>query len=353
MLRSSIDNSGDLLRPPDEKQKLLSILGRPPRSPRQKNEIFESDVEILKMGSQKYLGISTDTVAEEISLGLYHEPETWAWMCVMSSVSDLAVSGCRPLGLVLATQWGRGLTQTHKKRFFKTVNQACRAANVPFLGGDTGHDRDSSFTSTIIGVSQEMPLRRTKILAGDYLYLAHDQKLGYGPLLSLSVLFGWAERPKIEKMFRPVPNWGRTLKFRSRIAASIDTSDGVVSSVATLASLNGLGFALEFSTDTLSPVVQNLCRRHKISPELLWMIDLGDLQSLFVVKPKQRAFFDHQKGVTCIGRLTQQKSYALKSGLVFDRLPLQKILESGKSLANYRNLFVDLNRQFCNGVAKE
>jgi thiamine monophosphate kinase len=330
----------------DEKRKLQSILGKPPRSSRQKNKIFESDVEILKLALRSYLGISTDSVAEEISIGLYEDPETWAWLSVMSSVSDLAASGCRPLGLLMATQWGQKILLQQKKRFSKSLNQACKKADVPFLGGDTGHDRDSSFTATIIGNSDQMPLTRMGAGPGDFLFLAHDQKVGWGPLLSLSVLFDWPEKNSIEQKFRPVPDWRRTVRLKARIAASIDTSDGVTGAAATLASLNGLGLTLDFSEKSISKEVLRVGARHHIAPELLWMIDLGDLQTLFVVKPQHKSFFEKQKGLSCIGQFKRERTFLLKSGKASHKLPLKRILMSGKSIKDYQKLFKDLNQQW-------
>src|SRR4051812_8530390 len=100
-----------------EYKNLNDVLGRPPRSPHQLNAPFESDCEIFKVAGG-YQGCSTDMVSEEILLGLYQRPETWAWIAVMTSVSDLAASALKPQGLTMACQWAVGTEEKTQKIFF-------------------------------------------------------------------------------------------------------------------------------------------------------------------------------------------------------------------------------------------
>ena len=82
---------------------LLRQIGNPfPRSPEQRNQLLESDAELIRMADGSTLALTTDCIAEEIQTGLYSDPEHIGWMTVAVNMSDLAAVGARPLGLLLS-----------------------------------------------------------------------------------------------------------------------------------------------------------------------------------------------------------------------------------------------------------
>lgn len=88
-----------------EYQELRRKLGKQLRSPQQLNSFFAADCEIVKIAAKKFITTSMDAIGEEIAIGLYQDVETWAWMTVMNSVSDLAASGSAALGISISTEW--------------------------------------------------------------------------------------------------------------------------------------------------------------------------------------------------------------------------------------------------------
>ena len=71
------------------------------RSPVQLNKPYESDSEIILLGNIK-LTVTTDSISEEISTGLYDDPYLIGWMIVTVNISDLAAVGAKPIGILIS-----------------------------------------------------------------------------------------------------------------------------------------------------------------------------------------------------------------------------------------------------------
>lgn len=324
-----------------EYTELKKTLGRQLSSSKQMNGLFESDCEVIKIATNNYVVTSTDSVGEEISLGLYKKISTWAWITIMSSVADLAASGATPLGITLSTQWAFGTSKKTQTAFFKEIHKACKKADVPLLGGDSGYAQDHVFTANILGHSTNKPLTRMGAKAGDYIVIADTKSLGLGPALSYSYLL---KSPFDEKLFRPTPSWKQTQKIRSIATASIDTSDGLGIGLYTLAVLNNLGFKIQWSEDIIHPKALSFCRRNKISPILLYLNDLGDLQNIFVVPKKNIQKLP--RGFTVLGQFEKTQNYVLEYQNQLINLPLLNITEIPRVKGAYLKLFTQLRQDF-------
>ncbi len=330
-----------------ELRSLKVLLKNSPRSRLQKNRLFESDCEILKLNST-YLALTLDSVSEEIYQALYHDPYTWGWITVMSSVSDLAASGASPLGLLLATEWKIGAGSKIKTRFFKGVNAALKASKMVLLGGDSGESAEYFFSSTAIGESKKLPLMRTSVKPGDYIALVGREKLGIGPALALRFLHRLPLKQLPEKHYRPQPKPWLMQKLRPLIRASIDTSDGLASSLNIISKLNRVGFCLEFSSDSLHPKALKFCRDNAFHPLMLWMGDLGDYQTLVFISPKniQKA----QKKcaeLLLMGRVSRDEKHCSVSFQDQSiELPLAWLGKAGRDLASIKRLSQKLQKYF-------
>lgn len=326
-----------------ELSQILKIL---PRSPLQKNELSTSDVEILKIRKDFYLTSSTDSVADEISSGLYETPSTWAWLTVMSSVSDLAASGSKALGLLLSTQWQEGHSQSAKRSFYREIKKACEASCVPVLGGDSGSSPNTVLTSTILGESSSMPLNRMSARAGDLLFLHTQDQLGRGAALAYSYLLKSPLKMKFELSFRPTPSWKLAQKLRPFVRASIDTSDGVAIALYILASLNGLGFQLDAHGGGIPANIKLSLEKLRIPQELTYLCDLGDLQTLFVVSPQNAPRFRKTPGLTELGILIKEKRFVLKSQNGIQQIPMKDLLAKKSGRGDYLDLMRSLRSHF-------
>ncbi|HEY1079882.1 MAG TPA: AIR synthase related protein [Bdellovibrio sp.] len=326
-----------------EYSELKKILGAQVRSPRQVNHLFEADCEIVKVGPKNFITTSTDSLGEEISQGLYQEPETWAWLTVASSVSDHCASGATALGLTLSTQWAFNTPAEIKTRFFTAVKKACQKMRVPLLGGDSGYAQDHVMTSSILGHSAVQPLMRSGAKAGDYLVLADQKSLGVGPALALRFLLQREESLLPERIFRPAPSWQLAQKVRPLATAAIDTSDGLTMALYTLAQINNLGFEIHWSEKVNHPQALHFCAMNTYSPIMLWLGDLGDLQTLFVIPEKNLRKLP-RTGLTVLGQLHSKKSYTLKYKNHSVPLPIDQLTQTARDTGSYMTLAQDLKK---------
>jgi Thiamine monophosphate kinase len=324
-----------------EHTEIKKVLGRQMSSRRQVNKLFESDCEIVKVAANNFVVTSIDSIAEEISMGLYKNVSTWAWITVMSSVSDLATTGAMPLGITLSTQWRFGTSEKIQKQFYQEVHRACKAADVALLGGDSGYAADHVFTSSIVGHSKIKPLSRMGARDGDYIVIADNCALGLGPSVSMSYLL---EKKFDEKLFRPRPSWKDSQAINKIASAGIDSSDGLTIALYTLAVLNDLGFELEWTPEIIHPAALAFCKTNKISPLLLYLNDLGDLQNIFTVPKKNIGKLP--VGFTVIGRFKKQKTYSLNIDGDTLMLPTKLITQVPREKGAYARLFTQLNQDF-------
>ncbi|MFA6238171.1 MAG: AIR synthase related protein [Bacteriovorax sp.] len=329
-----------------EYMELKKSLGNGLRSPLQVNKLFEADCEILKLSSKNYLATSIDSISEEIDLGLYKEVETWAWMTVMSSVSDLAASGTSPLGLTIAAQWKYGTENEVHQLFYKSVNLACKKANVPFLGGDTGNGVSHAFTSSIIGQSTRAPLMRTGACEGDLLVLAHQKKTGIGPALAYRFLLNGKPEILPENLFRPMPSWELAASIAPYAHAAIDTSDGVATSVYIMSELNGLGVELIWDDKVNDPSARLAMNDLDLSPLFLWLGDHGDFQTLFAVPEKHLSKLPLSNQLSVIGKFTKKakNNYRIQYNKQNIELPIEAITQCPRDLESYSKLVKDTQK---------
>lgn len=336
-----------------EFQEVLGLTKNSPRSDRQTNQLFEADCEIVKLNNL-YFCTSTDSVGEEISISLYKDPYLWGWMTVMSSISDLAVTGAKPLGLLLSTQWKFGSSAAVKKDFYRGANAALRSGGVALLGGDSGYSGDHVMTSTIFGTSKKKPLTRVGARPGDYVAVTEKHQTGVGPCIAYRYLLEQPEKEFPETNFRPSPNPQMMEKLRPLLRASIDTSDGLASCLYIVARLNEVGYNLEWNSHLINKKALQFCEKNHFHPLMLWIGDHGDFQSLVFIPEKnlQKA----QKlnpNLVVLGQCTDRaKDYTVKYGNQIIDLPFAKVTECARDAKAIYSLVKDVNAFFWNFFTK-
>lgn len=265
---------------------LDKLYKKSPRSPLQINAFNMADVEIIQTKKDHFLACSTDSIAVEIHSGLYKNPDTWAHLAIANSVSDLAASGCKPIGMLISAQWKDSHNKKIKPLVYKAMSKSLQRFQVPLLGGDSGSSNETVLTTTIIGESQVKPLTRQGVQAGDMI-LAFGDSLGYGPQLSYDFLHSAGKNQTSEKLFRPYPRWQTILKFRSYFKASIDSSDGLYNALDTLAEINAVRFKVNLTKIKLPKSIMTFQIKNTIPLEFFIECDLGDLQTCVAISKKK------------------------------------------------------------------
>lgn len=327
------------LKESTEMRRLKALLGAAPRSPLQTHGVNESDCEVLRLGDGRYLATTVDSVAEEITAGLYKDPYTMGWVAAQASLSDLAAVGAEPLGLLFSAQWGPRCDEGFKARAHEGFNDALRDAGAALLGGDTGGAASTVLTGVGIGICAAKPLARTGIRPGDVICMTGAT--GRGPALAYELLLGTDARAAFsEESYRPRARLreGRALAPYAR--AAMDTSDGLLSTLNTLRLLNGIEFELQWDEATLDAAAADYSRQRGIPLWLLWLAEHGDFELVAAVPPESLPqALKAVPGLKILGRASSENTSTIRIDGLTQRIDfsIASLTESGHG-TDYREL---------------
>jgi len=252
------------------------------RSPRQANTLHETDAEIIRLSPDpaSWLAITTDSIAEEISTGLYDDPYLAGWMSVMANMSDLAAVGSRPLGILISLILPHSYASEQLAGLRAGIQDACSACGTYVLGGDTNTGDRMVITGSAVGtVDSKNYLTRVGCHEGDLLYAT--RLLGSGNAFALSQ-FGDSRNIKYE--YKPVARLREGQLICGLADACMDTSDGVISTLDQLMRLNRVGFELDEGwADCIEPYGKRIAEVGGIPSWLLLAGQHGEFELLFTV----------------------------------------------------------------------
>ena len=265
-----------------EKKELERYLKGAIRSKLQVNRFYEADSEILKLGKSEFLTSSIDSFGEEWSIGLYQKLETLARVCVHGTLSDLVVTGADPLGFLFSPLWTFKDSQDTKKIIFETMIKELRKLKVPLLGGDEGRSKSLSLTGVALGRSKNKPIQRVGIKSGQV--LCSLGSFGAGPALGLQFLLGLRKNSVLEDAYQPKAFISAIPAIRDFAKASMDGSDGFLSTLNTLSHLNDVHFEIDAKSIQTEKHALKFCSDHQIPRLSLWFGEVGDYQAIFTVE---------------------------------------------------------------------
>jgi thiamine-monophosphate kinase len=289
-----------------EKELINIFLAELPVSKYLQNRFFESDAEILTCGSGKML-FTTDEFSDE-DFFRTDNPFRLGYNLAVATISDiLAVSGtpyAYSHAVKVSTFWDKEFV-TQMARGIGAVLKMC---DIGSIGGDIGMAEKWDYTGICLGFSSN-PLSRNGGKAGDKIYLTGT--IGAGNIEAAFALYGHKGLVRLGSQL--VKNYFSLRLKESKLigqwaSCCIDTSDGVLIGLNTLADLNGLGYKVEnlpYHNST-----KMLCRLLRVPKEILFMGECGEYELLFSVTPDKNDEFlksAHAANLkfTLIGEFTQ------------------------------------------------
>lgn len=281
------------------------------RSSRKITDMHTCDAEIIDVypNGNEFFAITTDTIAEELQMGLYTDPYTIGWMAVVIALSDLAAVGANPLGMVISLSLD-STESDHIHKISQGISGACKQAGTYVLGGDTNFASQTSITGTAFGlVNKHELLTRCGMQIDDTLFVSG--KLGIGNGLGISKFIPEAHDAIRERDYLPAPRLKEGGIIKRYASACMDTSDGFFSTLAHLVKINHIGVDLTAGFDTvIEERSLNLCQALGISPFVLLAGIHGEFELVFSIpKAKKTNFLKaaHENSWTPIevGRCTE------------------------------------------------
>jgi len=292
-----------------------------PRSPSQMNELFESDSEIIRYNDKNLLFTVDDYSAEDQIRD--HDPYTLGWNLTAATLSDIFASGGIPLFYahslsIEPDKWD----DRYIKEFSEGVSAVLKKAEAFFIGGDLGTSEKWHYTGIALGEAHE-PITRKGAKEGDLILMSGQ--IGTGNLEAAFSLY--SDKPLLKPILKNVKNRFpvrlEESKLISKYATScIDSSDGVLNALNTLADINNTGYTI-----TETPYLAGglaACKILSKPSELLLLGECGEYELVFTMDEKDKSKFlqtakDQRLSFTIIGKMIAEPVKTLfSSGKHFD-----------------------------------
>ena len=264
-----------------------------PRSKCQINQPHESDAELFEIEGNPYhyIAVTIDTVAEEITEGLYQDPYTMGWVTVMANLSDLAAVGADPLGLVISVSVESSRSKSFSEGIAQGMADACKTSGTFILGGDTNITQTISLTGCAIGlVPRNEKISRCGCKKGDIVFISSG--VGIGNALGLMRLANLSSDLFPENFYRPIARLKEGRFIRKYASCCMDTSDGLLTTLDQLMRINNVGFTIDCNWEKiLIPSVLEFCDRTSTPYWLMSAGQHGEFELVFTVKITESEVF--------------------------------------------------------------
>ena len=304
------------------------------------NRPHETDSELVENPAfpEHYLAVTIDTVAEEISQGIYRDPFTAGWVAVAASISDLAAVGADPLGLVISVTFNPAQGDDYNAGVAQGMEQACRAAGTSILGGDTNMGDKVALTGCALGlVPRNRVMTRRGCRPGDVVYASGP--VGMGNALGLVRLAGLPDKLFPEDLYRPASRHAHGRLLRDFATCCMDSSDGLFATLDQLMRINGVGFRIECDWQSvLAAPALELGRRTGTPGWAFAAAPHGEFELVATVPPSRVQAF--------LAAAAAQGKQFLRLGVVQGKPVTTLVFRSGRAvdvdLAPFRNLLFEV-----------
>jgi thiamine-monophosphate kinase len=263
-----------------------------PRHPQQVSGLQESDAELLRLpGLDSLLALTTDSLAEELGMGLYRDPYLIGWMTVTVNASDLAAVGAEPIGILVNETIPADADNDFRIALQQGIRDACEALALHLLGGDTNFSSNIHMSATALGVlNKGRPMTRLGCQPGDALYASGP--LGLGSAFALLHFRADPQPHGQREIFKPNARLREGQLARPFATACMDTSDGVIPTLDQLMHLNDIGLRLTTPLEEmLHQSALDVAHSVGIPDWLLLAGPHGEFELLFTVPQDMRQLF--------------------------------------------------------------
>ncbi|MEH0929859.1 thiamine-phosphate kinase [Micromonospora sp. CPCC 205558] len=299
---------------------ILAMRERMARSPRQLNDAFEADAELLDLGAAGLLAITVDTLNDGAELATAATPYAKGWLTTTVSVSDLAAVAADPVAvLVSCSLRPDSWTVEDAREFGRGASEAAERYGCHIVGGDTNWANEESFTSCALGtVPRGSVVNRMGARPGDALYVTGPIGAGNAVGFRALALGGTgAGEPWL-----PEARVAAAEPLRRYARACIDTSDGLLSAAVSLAELNGLGAEVVLRDEVYAPIVSAVADSARLPRWCSAAAEWGEFELLYAIDPADVE--------PCSRALSQRGLYPIHVGQLAASPELLLVDESGK-----------------------
>ena len=210
---------------------------------------FGDDVSAINLNSTQVAVLKTDMLIAETDVPQTMSLYQAAHKAIIMNVSDFASKGVQPRAAMVALGLPRGVIKQDVEEIARGLDDAAREYDAYVVGGDTNEASDLTIAVMLYGVAEKSKLMpRGGAKAGDILAVTGEfgnPSAGLYALMHGLKAQGMVVGERLlEAVFLPKARLaeGLALAESGAVGASIDSSDGLASSIHELARQSGIGF---------------------------------------------------------------------------------------------------------------
>jgi len=242
-----------------------------PRSPRQRNRLFECDAEVLELGRELW-AITLDEFSPEEDRFTAEAPVLLGANLAVATLSDLFAAGAEPAFFLQALSLPRDVAVGFADGLMQGVRSVLDEVGCCLCGGDLGSANTWRFSGVALGRIAAVcgPLTRRLPPGPQRLWVT-----GCLGDANLAVLAG-VPTPRFELRI------GAAMAIRRWAGACIDTSGGLADALWVLHSVNPAAcIRVDGAAVPLAPGVATVARSRGLPPEAALLGGAGEYELLF------------------------------------------------------------------------
>ena len=208
---------------------------------------FGDDVSAIKLPNSRLAVLKTDMLVGSTDIPNGMTLEQAARKAVVANVSDLAAKGVRPYAGLVALGLPATLSEHNVRQIADGLSSAAREYEFPLLGGDTGESKDLVISICLLGlVNARKIILRSGAKIGDVVAVTGNfgsAAAGLRAVLDHKIRAERLPSDLGKALYHPNAQLETGIRLASSgaITASIDSSDGLASSLYQLGKMSGVG----------------------------------------------------------------------------------------------------------------
>lgn len=194
-----------------------------------RNKKFVSeDVEVFSFDKTKVI-VKTDTMVQSTDIPPKMKLGDAARKSVVACVSDFAAKGIKPQYGIISVNLPKNISRSKIDEIAKGFRKACDEYGISILGGDTNEGKEIVFNVCIFGHSGDIVHRKGSknddliFVTGPFGYTSTGLKILLGKKKGRASII----KKSIQSVIRPKPRLSFGLKNKKYFSASMDSSDGL------------------------------------------------------------------------------------------------------------------------------
>ena len=209
-------------------------------------EFISEDVETFTLGKTKIIA-KIDTMVESTDIPKKMKLSDAARKSVIACVSDFAAKGVKPEYGIISINLPKTISRVKIDNIANGFKKACKEYGISIIGGDTNAGKEIVFNVCIFGNSNNIVTRKGSkkddliFVTGPFGYTS----IGLNILLNNKKEKNNFVKKSIKSVINPKPKLSFGLKNKKYFSSSMDSSDGLSTTLNEMAKQSGKKFIVD------------------------------------------------------------------------------------------------------------